>query len=125
MKPAIRRFSIQQYCTASQRCLKSLKLYASHPSSTRTAAATMSQRFRRRACHARGGVAYSSCEDVACDMGKSSRRCGGGFLDLHQVVFVRIHQRLPGCIDDVGVDPDGSEDLARTITAITPALDDH
>ena len=44
---------------------------------------------------------------------------------MQQVIRVRIHQRLPACINDIGADADGAEQFARPIRPLSPRLDHH
>src|SRR5215207_1733100 len=48
----------------------------------------------------------------------------GLFFDVDEVVFVRIDQRLPTGVHDVGADADGAEDFARAVGLAAGELDD-
>src|SRR5665213_105095 len=52
----------------------------------------------------------------------SSRR---SLLFLNQMIFIRIDQRLPACVDDILADADGAEDFAGAVGALATAFDHH
>src|SRR4051794_25836142 len=49
----------------------------------------------------------------------------GGFLFVYQMILVRVHQRLPTGVDDVGAHADRPEVFGRFVAAFTPRFDHH
>src|ERR1700676_4152851 len=49
----------------------------------------------------------------------SSQTCRRlSFFNLDQVIFIRIHQSLPTCVDDILADACGAEDLFAAVGAV-------